>query len=464
MVTSPLLLSMPLFNRYGYGCLLLLLASLSLQAQQPTRLTTLLAQVEQHYPALKSARYQTEALRKTGEIIQTTARPSLDASYQANLATYNNITGLFYPTYVLPISGPPSTSNRFQPVTGSAASLLLTWQPLTFGARPAQLAVAQGEVAGQEAQVANTLFGLKIQVISAYLDVLLANELIGVYTQNVERANALLTQSRVLVATGIRSSADTALFRGEVSRTTVDVLQARQALRVAHINLTELTGVNAPMTGFDSTYFQRLPIGVNGTDSVLTHPALRVAQQQVAVSGLKETLIQKALLPKLTFWGTTYGRGSGVSATGDARVADGLLFSRVNYGAGLQLSLPLLNGPEVRLRGQQQRMTTQGYSEDVNQTRLHLSVQQQIARAALQNAGLIAAELPTQVQSARTAYTNLTVRYREGLATLADLAQAQYALVRSETDLRRAYWSAWKALLQQAAATGDLSIFLNQTP
>lgn len=454
---------MSFFVRTGLGGLLLWLACFPAWTQ-PLPLAELLNRAEQNYPALKAARARQEALQKSGEIVQNTARPSLDASYQANLATYNNITGLFFPAYVLPISGPPSTGNSFQPVTGSAASLLMTWQPLTFGARPAQLAVAGGEVATQEARITNDLFGLKVRVVSAYLDVLLTRELIGVLAQNVARANALLAQSRVLVITGIRSAADSALFRGEVSRATVEVLQAQQALQAAQISLGELTATDEPTAPADSGYFRRLPALAPLTDSVSAHPALRVVQQQLAISGLTETLIQKARLPKLLFWGTAYGRGSGVSATGEVNTANGLLFSRVNYGVGAQLSLPLLNGPEVRLRGQQQRFTTQAYTEDLNQTRLQLSTQQQLARSALQNARLVAAELPMQVQSARTAYTNLTVRYREGLTTLADVAQAQYAFARAETDLRRAYWSAWKALLQQAAATGDLSIFLNQTP
>lgn len=451
--------------RSGFGCLFLqMLCGGPGIAQPPNPLSTLLTQVEQRYPALKAARYRTEALRTAVAVVESTALPTLDAGYQANVATYNNITGLFYPTNLLPISGPPSTGNTFRPVTGSAATLLFTWQPLTFGARPAQVAVAQGEVAQQEAQVANELFGLKIRVVSAYLDVLLANELIQVYEQNRERAGTLLTQSRVLVNTGIRSAADTAVFRGEVSRSVVDVLQARQTLEEAQIRLTELTGAGLPTAALDSAYFRRLPTVPVSADSILAHPTLQVTQQQVAVSGLRESLIQKARLPKLTFWGTTYGRGSGVSATGEVRVADGLLFSRFNYGAGVQLSLPLLNGPEVRLRTQQQRFTTEAYREDLNQIRLQLSTQNRLAQSSLQNARQVAAELPTQVLAARTAYTNLLVRYTNGLVTLADLAQAQYALVRAETDLRRAYWLAWKALLQQATATGDLSVFLTQIP
>ena len=138
--------------------------------------------------------------------------------------------------------------------------------------------------------------------------------------------------------------------------------------------------------------------------------------------------------------------------------------TRFNYGAGLQLALPLLNGPEVRFRGQQQHLLTNAFTEELNQTRLQLTTRQQLAQSSLQNALLVARELPIQVQANQTAYSALQTRYTNGLVTLTDLAQAQYGLVRAETDLRRAYWSAWQALLQQAAATGDLSLFLIQLP
>lgn len=448
---------------FRYATLWLLLGAIPLVRAQPTPLADLLIQAEQQYPALKAARYRLDALRKNDALIQQTARPSLDAAYGANLATYNNITGLFFPQYVLPISGPPSASNTFQPVAGSSASLQMGWQPVDFGQRAARQTVAGAEVRAGEAGLDNDLFTLKIQVVSAYLDQLLLHELIGVYQQNTDRAEAILTQSRVLVANGLRPASDTALLRSERSRAGVEMMQARQTLQVAQINFGDVVP-GASAVGRDSLFFTRLPALPGSANSLSVHPAILLAQQQVRVSEGREALAKTTRLPVLTLWATTYGRGSGVSATGDVRPADGLRFSRFNYGAGVQLALPLLNGPEVRLRVQQQQLVTGAFTEDLNQTRLQLTTRQQATLSSLQNALLIARELPTQVQSAQTAYRAIQIRYLNGLVTLADLAQAQYGVVRAETDLRRAYWSAWQALLQRAAATGDLSLFLTQLP
>jgi len=56
----------------------------------------------------------------------------------------------------------------------------------------------------------------------------------------------------------------------------------------------------------------------------------------------------------------------------------------------------------------------------------------------------------------------LTTRYNSGLTNYADLIQAQYSLVKAETELKQSYLEAWKALLYKAAVQGDIAIFLNQ--
>src|SRR5947209_4094864 len=103
----------------------------------------LLQLAEANYPLLKSKSLDIQAAQKGIDISKSSFIPSLDAAYQAGYATYNNITGMSYPQYLVPISGPPSSSNNMTGVFGSAASLLLNWQPVTFGQRQAQVAYSK---------------------------------------------------------------------------------------------------------------------------------------------------------------------------------------------------------------------------------------------------------------------------------------------------------------------------------
>ena len=144
----------------------------------------LLKQAETNYPLLKSKALDVLAAQKGIEISRSTAIPSLDASYQLNRATYNNITGMVFPQFIIPISGPPSSGNNMNGAYGSAASILLNWQPFTFGQRKAQVDYSKANFKYATADDQNEIFQHKVKVIFLYLEVLTANELVKVYEEN----------------------------------------------------------------------------------------------------------------------------------------------------------------------------------------------------------------------------------------------------------------------------------------
>src|SRR5688500_18147928 len=64
---------------------------------------------EQHnQPQLEPYRQQAEASKEKISLAKNSIVPDLTAGYQVNVATFNNITGMSYPGFLLPISGPPS--------------------------------------------------------------------------------------------------------------------------------------------------------------------------------------------------------------------------------------------------------------------------------------------------------------------------------------------------------------------
>src|ERR1700712_3525240 len=120
----------------------------------------------ERYHALQATRYEVDAAEKNKSIVRYARRPTLDASYQANLATANNLIGIFYPTGMLPMSGPPSDGNDYHPATGSAAGLLMNWQMLTFGQEKAKSTVATAQTYSKQLQWKQEIFRQKISVIS----------------------------------------------------------------------------------------------------------------------------------------------------------------------------------------------------------------------------------------------------------------------------------------------------------
>src|SRR5258708_35939482 len=149
-------------------------------------LRELLKQAEGNYPLLKAKAFEVQAGKGNVTSEKNTALPTLDAAYQLNYATYNNITGMATTQFIGPMTGPPSSNNIYGGVYGTAGSLLLNWEPFTFGQRTARVDVAKAGLRYNEADAKLEIFKHQIKVVGTYLDVLMANELLKVYSKNLE--------------------------------------------------------------------------------------------------------------------------------------------------------------------------------------------------------------------------------------------------------------------------------------
>jgi outer membrane protein TolC len=417
---------------------------------------------EQRYHLLKAIKNESEAAEKNIDVTKYNKLPSVDASYQAGFGTANNLTGIFYPSGIVPMSGPPSSSNIYLPATGSAASILLNWQAVTFGQKNAQINVSVAEANTKKAAYLQALFQHKINVISSYLDLLLAYDIVNIHKKNVDRVQTNLTQSRVLTNTGLKPGVDTALFLSELSKSKVDLLNAENQLEVYQLNLAQLIVTRfLPIPG-DTSFLIHLPIEATENDSSFAnHPIIQYAQSELEAEKSKELLLKKSYLPKLNVWGSGFARGSGFETNNTIKTWDGLSLSRFNYGAGVQLVFPIMKYGEVKRQLQQQTLLSNSAKEKIEESKSMLSSQQLIANTTFNNSFAIAKETQQQLKSARYAFMAMQIRYNTGLVSFADLIQAQYNLLKAELDIKKSYWDAWKAILLQAAVRGDENIFLN---
>ena len=433
------------------------------QSYSPTNIVALLELAEKNYPQLKAKKIEVQAAEKNAGIAKSSAIPSLDAAYQLSYATYNNITGMSYPGYLMPISGPPSVSNNFSGVFGSGAGIVFNWQPFTFGQRESQIAYAQAGVGFAKAEEQNDIFQHKVKVINAWLDWITAIGLQKVYEENRRRAEANLSVSRKLVVTGIKPGVDSALLKAEVSRAGIELLNSNKASGQAKIILDELLASDSIQIRPDTSLFTKLPIASLVSDTVI-HPLISVYTSSIAVNKSKKESISKTTMPTLGIWSTAYGRGSGVDYAGSVKTLNGLGLQRFNYGVGVQLSIPILQSLRIRPQLQQQDLEIASNTEKLREAEWQISKQNDLADTGLKAALATAKESPVFFSTAVYAYHSMYSRYRSGLANYADLVQAQYGVAKADGDNRIIFISAWKALLYKASVKGDLNIFLNQLP
>lgn len=385
----------------------------------------------------------------------------MEAAYQLNFATYNNITGMAAPLAWIPISGPPSSGNDFLGVFGSSIGVLANWQPLTFGQHAAEMTTARSYYALSLADKENTLYLHKAKVINAYLDYMASLALVGVCDENIRRVEAQLSQSRTLAANGLRPGVDTALVKSELSKIRIERLNCRKNIRLKYIQLSELLAVQDLSVPFDSTMFGQLPAFVT-KEMPAVHPAIRFVNSALSLQKTQKNRLQKAWYPKLNVWATVYARGSGIDYANEVRVAEGFGLSRFNYGFGVQLTMPLMKFSELRIRLRQQDALIGAATAQIDQTELQLTKEQETADALYRVALEIADQMPEQLAAAEFAYRAMESRYAAGLVNYYDLLQTQYRLVNAQTDAKMSRYEVWKALLFQAVAAGDLNIFLSR--
>ena len=246
-------------------------------------LTDLLQKAERSYPFLKSKTFERLAAQDQVASAKNSVIPNLDAAYQLNYATYNNITGMASPQYFVPISGPPSSGNTYDPMFGSVASLLMSWDVFTFGQRSARTGIAKANLEVAEADAEYEIFKHKINVIQTYLDLLYAHELLKVYQKNLERSQERTNEIQVLTQTGLRPSVDSTLFAAELSKAKIELLSTQKLLEGQELVLAELIGGSTIAFTADTTFFSKLPTLNSDTASSDHHPLISLSRARVSL-------------------------------------------------------------------------------------------------------------------------------------------------------------------------------------
>ena len=439
------------------------ICSLSAYAQQkPLHIKDVLTLVQSSQPQMKAYEEQAKSSQYNVKLAKNTLLPDLNIGYQAGYATYNNITGMSYPGFMLPISGPPSAGNIYDPVPGTAAGAIVKWNPLTFGQRSAAIEKATAQYKLANSTYNDVLFRQQYATISVYLDAVYLQKLMQTYQANIKRTTTGLQQSLVFTREGLRPGIDTTQFQSALAQAKTDLLIVQRQYYAQLAELSRLTGLpDLPenLLLADTSLLSQLPQVADTTAGPSANPVYQYYQvkKEVTETSLKE--VNRIWRPKLDLWANAYARGSGVGADGSVDKADGWSLSRKNYGAGVQISFPILQFSEVQLKKRQYSAMLKADEAQLDQVRLNLQKQKETARYSFDQNILITKQAVIQSQAARFAYDGLTLSYASGLIDFTRLIQGQYDLLKAETGEAAAYLQAWRALLDIAVANGRLTTF-----
>lgn len=433
------------------------------QAPRPDFPVTLQQAVQyatDHYPAIRGAAARVSAQESGVDLAGTAYLPKLESSLQFNRATRNNVPGLLLPGTIVPgISGPASDTWSSSTIWGSAAGVLLSWEAFDFGARGASVDVARRLLTRATAGADLTRLEVGVKTADAFLRLAAAQETVRAARANLERQQVFANSVATLVKNALRPGADDSRAQAELAFARIQVIQSEQAEQNARAALSQWLGVAPAEVQISSGPLLAAlpPWPAPAAPKPGAHPLAATQMASVETSRAVQQVISHSFVPRVYFQSAFSARGTGATAAGLNMGGRGLAFDTPNWALGVTVAMPLLEWFSLRERGRieahNERSEVAAYDRIVQE----LSTQAAQAQAEMDGARRVAEQTPIQLSSARVLEQQSRARYDAGLAAILEVAESQRLLLQAEVGDAVARLGVWRALLSNAAATGDLS-------
>ncbi|HZP01922.1 MAG TPA: TolC family protein [Terriglobia bacterium] len=417
-----------------------------------------------NYPAVRASLEHVTGAAASVKLARTNYLPRLDSLWQSNRATDNNITGLLLPQPFLPsISGPVPLSTSYRGAWSSAGGLLLTWEPVDFGLRRAEVDAAKGTVNQANSAVVLTQLQVAAAVAEAFFTLMTNEQTQKATLANLDRWQVFAKAVHVLVDHELRPGADASRADAEVAAARILEVQARGEVESARAVLAALMGAAGNRLAIDAGALLTLPAeGALAPAEVSSHPQALLEQATIRQLRAQEHVLDRTDYPRFFFQSSVYGRGSGIGPDGSfAGGLNGLGLERGNWAAGVTILFPdLFDYAALRARKQALAASEREEAARYDQTIQDLTGRLGQARILFQTALQVAKNTPVELQAARATETQSRARYQAGLATIVEVAEAESLLAQAEIGDAVARVNAWRALLGIAEAQGNLEPFL----
>jgi outer membrane protein TolC len=439
-----------------------------LPGQIPQKITLLQALdlVEKNYPSIKAKEAIQQASSYHLRSVKEEYLPDLFIQDQNLFASANSIVGAYFSNEgtAIPISG--SIKNySYQGVWSSFGTLMINWKFFNFGKVRADINLAQNELKESLYDYNNEVFQLKIRVADAYLLLITLEQLERVQEENLARARSFYQMTHAYSQSGMQAGVDSSVARAELSKATLLLLQSRKNVDVQSFNLMSLMGINYKFSTDTSVFLSKIPpASFPDTSALNDNPLLKLYSSNIDLYLARAKVVQLSYLPSLHFLSAGWARGSGVESINNnyvlnSSLSQGIPFTAYNYMVGLSLIWNLTS--VARISSEYKRQTLHSKSAQYTYNRVYIESKAELNQANLEfeNALSEVRESPVQYRAAMDAYNQSKSRYDAGLSSFFEISQALYVLNRAEADQLASYNNLWRALLKQAAATGDLNIF-----
>jgi outer membrane protein TolC len=279
---------------------------------------------------------------------------------------------------------------------------------------------------------------IELDVRTAYYRALFARELVGISSDALERARRFLDEERLRFEAGRASDLDVMRAQVELENLRPQLIEARNAVDLAELNLKRLVNVPLEQPLRMTTRLESPPI--QGRVDVRLDPEVLGAQrasvqalrEQVRIREQQVRIARSGYLPIVSF-NTSYGRliyPSTLFAFGEQW--------RTDFTLSLNVQIPIFDGFRRTAQVQGARVELHQAQLQVRQLEEAIQLEYEQALGEKQRALAQIDARETTVDQAQRVYELTEMRYEQGLATQLDVFSALLSLNQARVNLARA--------------------------
>jgi outer membrane protein TolC len=247
-----------------------------------------------------------------------------------------------------------------------------------------------------------------------------------------------------------------------LARARSDQIRAEEHAQATLATLAEWMGLaGEPVEVLTGPLLEEPPVSLSSDAPLANHPLAAAHEADIAVAEARKQSIDKEWRPKFQVQSALYGRGTGARIDGTFQGSThGLAPSEGNWGVGFNMNFDLFEYKRTRVRSRIE--LTKVEKEQAERDRVLQGLKGEVARAtiAVDAARKVARNTPIELDAARTLETQAQARYKAGLGTVIEVADAHRLLRQAEVDNALAKLGIWRALFALAAVQGAMDELL----
>jgi outer membrane protein len=379
------------------------------QTPAPPQATMTLAQAQEiavrNHPHIASASLTAQAGESAVKEVEAAKYPTLSG----------NVTGIGAEPNAAVSAGAITTSSLYsRAATGILATQLLT----DFGRTSSLEQSAKLRNASQNQNVTNARAQVLVSVQQTYYQALASESVLTVAQATLDLRNVTLRQVTALAQSALRSTLDVSFAQVNVSQAELDLFHAENDAKASHARLSAAMGYDRdqPFTLTD----EALPPPLDPDVDALIQRAMRERPDLAALQLNRDALDRFADAEKRLRNPTiTAAAVAGVAPVHDDRLSESY------SAAGVNVSIPILNGGLFKARRQEAELHAAAASKDAQEVALQIARDVRVAWLDANDAFRRLDVTARLVAEANEALRLAQARYDNALGSIVELNQAQ---------------------------------------